>query len=112
MRPLSDHEDAVLRAIVLGDAPDDAARAALLSQLDAAQVTGPSCTCGCASVGLYVDRAATPPAGVRELNADAVQGDYAVGFRILLDAGYLDDVEFFGYGESDHSVWPPLELLR
>ncbi len=36
-------------------------RAALLAQIDAARVTGPSCTCGCAPLALAVDRASAPP---------------------------------------------------
>lgn len=113
MRRLTAAEREVLRAVVLAGAPkDDGAQAALLAQVDAAQVTGPSCTCGCASIGLSVDRAAALPADLSEFGADAVEDDYAAGFRIALVDGYLDDVEFYGYGDSDNSVWPPAELIR
>lgn len=99
--------------MVLAGAPrDEALRAALLSQVDAAKVTGPSCTCGCASVGLAVERADAPPASLPEMSADAVDGDYAAGFRLLLADGYLVDAEFHGYGDTDDSVWPSADLVR
>lgn len=113
MRPLTAAEREVLRAVVLAGAPrDEALRAALLAQVDAAQVTGPSCTCGCASVGLVVERADAPPASLSELSADAVDGEYAVGFRLLFADGYLDDVEVHGYGDTDAAAWPPADLIR
>ena len=113
MRSLSTEERAVLRAVVLAGAPDDEPlRAALLAQVEAAQVTGPSCTCGCASVGLDVDRLAALPARLAELSADAIDGEYAVGFRVLLADGYLDDVEFYGYGDTPNTTWPAPGLIR
>lgn len=103
----------MLRAIVLSGAPEDAPlRDALLAQVDAAQVTGPSCTCGCASVGLTVDRGEAPPALLAELSADAVEGDHGVGFRVTLADGYLDDVEVLGYGDTDATTWPPPDLIQ
>ncbi len=113
MRPLTAAERQVLRAVVLAGAPqDERLRASLLAQVEVARVTGPSCTCGCASVGLAVDRADAPPASLEELFADAIDGDYAAGFRVLLADGYLDDVEFYGYGDTDNASWPPADLIR
>ena len=113
MRPLTPGEREVLRAVVVAGAPkDERLLAALLAQVEAAQVTGPSCTCGCASVGVTVNPADAPPAPLAELSADAVEGDWAVGFRVLLRDGYLDDVEFYGYGDTHNSAWPPAELIR
>ena len=113
VRPLTADEREVLRAVVVAGAPEgDELRAALLAQVDAAQVTGPSCPCGCASIGLVVARAEAPPAAVAELSADAVDGDDAVGFRVLLSEGYLDDVEFYGYGDTDSTTWPRPDLIR
>lgn len=113
MRSTTAAEREVLRAIVLAGAPEDEPlRAALLAQVQAARVTGPSCACGCASVGLTVDRDDAPPALLSELSADAVEGDCGVGFRVLLADGYLDDVEIFGYGDTDATTWPPPDLLR
>jgi hypothetical protein len=113
MRHLTAAEREVLRAVVLAGARrDEPLRAALLAQVAAAQVTGPSCTCGCASVGLVVQRDDAPPASVTELSADAAEGDWAVGFRLLLVDGYLDDVEFYGYGDADDTVWPAAHLVH
>ncbi len=113
MRSLTAEEREVLRAVVLAGAPEvEPLRAALLAQVEHAQVTGPSCTCGCASVGLEVDRGAAPPARIAELSADAIDGEYAVGFRVLLADGYLDDVEFYGYGDTPNTAWPRAELIR
>ena len=113
MRSLTPEEREVLRAVVRAGAPEDELlRAALLAQVDAAQVTGPSCTCGCASVGLDVDRTAALPAELVEFSADAMDGEYAVGFRVLLADGYLDDVEFFGYGDTPNATWPEADLIR
>lgn len=113
MRPLTATEREVLRAVVLAGAPEDKPlRASLLAQVEAAQVTGPSCICGCASVGLAVDRADAPPACIAELSVDAIDGEYAAGFRVLLADGYLDDVEFYGYGDTDDTSWPSADLIR
>jgi hypothetical protein len=113
MRPLTAAERQVLRAVVLAGAPqDEHLRASLLAQVDVAQVIGPSCTCGCTSVALRVDHSDAPPASLAELSADAVDGDYAAGFRVLLADGYLDDVEFYGYGDTDSASWPPADLIR
>ena len=112
MRPLTADEREVLRAVVVAGAPnDERLRAALLAQVEVAQVTGLSCTCGCASVGLAVDPADAPAAPLAELSADAVDGEWAVGFRVLLRDGYLDDVEFYGYGDTPNTSWPPAELI-
>lgn len=113
MRSLTAEEREVLRAVVLAGAPEDEpVRNALLAQVDAAQVTGPSCTCGCASVGLVVDPTAAPAAAVSEFSADAVEGDYGAGFRVLLADGYLIDVEFYGYGDTPDTSWPRPDLIR
>lgn len=113
MRSLTGCEREVLVAVVRARAPeDDDLQAALLAQVEAAQVTGPSCPCGCASLGLLVDRAAAPGVDLPELSADAQDGDYLVGLRLLLLDGYLADVEIFGYGDSDDSTWPEARLVR
>lgn len=112
MRPLTADERQVLRAVVAAGAPkDEALRSALLAQVEVAQATGLSCTCGCASLGIVVNRADAPPASLPELSADAIDGDYAVGFRVLLSEGYLDDVEFYGYGDRDNTTWPPAGIF-
>ena len=113
MRALTATERDVLRAVVRAGAPEDeAVRTALLAQVEVAQVSGASCACGCASLGLTVAPADAPVAALAELSADAVDGDYAVGFRVLLADGYLKDVEFYGYGDTDHATWPPADLIR
>lgn len=114
VRPLTAQEREVLRAVVLSAVRQDAlsVRAALLAQVDAAQVIGPSCPCGCASLAVAVDRSAAPPVALPRLEADAVVDDETVGFIVWLDDGYLVDVEIFGYGDADDSVWPPATLIR
>ncbi len=108
MRRLTDDERAVLRAVVLAGAPnDDALRAALLRQVGTARATGPSCTCGCASLGLTVDRACAPSVSIREFSADALDAVEPAGFRVLVRDGYMVDVEVYGYGDAVPSSWPP-----
>lgn len=107
VRPLTSEERAVLRAVVLAEAPqDECTRSALLAQVDAAQVAGSSCPCGCASVAVQVDRGSAPRALARELHATASRGDEVVGFRVVLEDGYLADVEIFGFGDADDTSWP------
>lgn len=113
VRHLTTDEREVLRAVLLAGAPEDERlRAALLAQVDATAVAGPSCDCGCASLALTVDRAAAPPAPVSEVSADALNGDAAVGFRVKLVDGYLNDVEFYSYGDADDTAWPAAHLIR
>jgi len=103
----------VLRAVVLVGAPaDETLRAALLAQVQVAQVMGLSCTCGCASYALAVDRQEAPPALVGEVSGDAHNGEEGVGFRVLLADGYLVDVEIHGFGDNDASVWPAATIVR
>ena len=74
-------------------------------------MTGPGCTCGCASVGLALEGTDAPPARLKELSANAVEGSYAVGFRLLLTDDCLNDVKSYGYGDSDNTTWPPAALI-
>ncbi len=83
------------------------------TQVAVARVSGPSCGCGCASLALVVDHHEAPAAALREFSGDSLEPlDQAVGFRVLLEHGYLADVEIFGYGDADADVWPSPDTIH
>jgi hypothetical protein len=86
----------------------------LVTQLDHVRVTGPSCACGCDSVGLIVDRAA-PPAPVEErVPTEAFgrdPGGSVVGVLLQVVDGYMVDLEFYAT-EADQFGRPTLDSLE
>jgi hypothetical protein len=111
-RPLLSEERATLMAI-LAHADFDG-RDALVTQAETAQVNS-YCGCGCATVGLEVDRtgsqapdAPSPiPNTAHVFDAD---GEPIGGIIVFLDDGYLTKLEIYWY-ENPISPFPPLHRL-
>jgi hypothetical protein len=111
-RPLLPEEQATLNAVLAHR--DFDGRDALVAQAHLALVRS-YCGCGCATVGLEVDRR-TPPAldahnpipnsaYVFDANGEAIGG-----IVILLEGGYLELLEIYWY-EDPISPFPPLDRL-
>ena len=85
-------------------------------QLDHVRVTGPSCKCGCSSVGLAVDREKVPPATVGErVPTDGFGRDSQgneVGVLLHVIDGYMNDLEFYPTSDADRFGRPTLESLQ
>src|SRR5687767_4288407 len=77
----------------------------LREQAHHVSVTGLSCSCGCPSVGLAVDRTA-PPAPVSGMVAEGVGVDAdgnLVGVMLLVDdGGYMYDLDVWAFGGDVH----------
>ena len=110
-RRLTLEEQDVLIAVVDADVPDLTTADAVRAQIRVATVTGVSCQCGCPSYSLVVARDLAPPAPLTEINAGYGDEDGG-GFRVLLDDGYLCDVEIYWYGDKVPSEWPAAEQVH
>jgi hypothetical protein len=110
-RPLLAEERATLLAL-LNHAYFEG-RDELVEQVDSARADG-YCGCGCATVGLTVDRAA-PSAGksYHKIPADILDasGELIGGVLVFVDDGYLSSLEVFTYYEPI-SPLPPLDRLQ
>jgi hypothetical protein len=94
-----------------------AGRDELRQQLEHVLVTGPSCNCGCESVGLAVDRVVPPAPVVDQVPTEAFGRDAQgaeVGVLLFVVDGYMDDLEFHSADDVDHfgrptraSLWLP-----
>jgi hypothetical protein len=86
----------------------------LLTQLGHVRVAGPSCSCGCDSVGLIVDET-VPPAPVQErVPTEAFGRDSrgsVVGVLLHVVDGYMVDLEFYS-ADADQFGRPTLDSLE
>jgi hypothetical protein len=111
-RPLLDEERATLLAVLNHAA--FSGRDELLAQVDATRVVR-YCGCGCASVGLAVERsapAAEPPTSPLPNDAQVLGPDREPigGVLVFVEEGYLALLEVYGY-EDRISPFPSLERL-
>ena len=86
----------------------------LRRQLDGVRVTGPSCGCGCDSVGLSVDRSFAPAPVEERVPTDAFgrdPGGNVVGVMLHVIDGYMVDLEFYS-AEADEFGRPTMESLE
>ncbi|MGH2573737.1 MAG: hypothetical protein ACRDGU_09735 [Actinomycetota bacterium] len=111
-RALLPEERAILAFLLSKQFPG---REELLVQLEHTRVTGPSCNCGCDSIGLVVDRT-VPPAPVDErVPTDAFGRDSAgaeVGALLHVIDGYMDDLEFYSVSDAQQFGRPTLDSLQ
>jgi hypothetical protein len=111
-RPLAQEERLILEFLLSKPFPG---RDQLLRQLDHVRVTGPSCSCGCDSVGLAVDRNVAPAPVEERVPTDAFGRDpegNEVGVLLHVVDGYLDDLEFYSTADVARFGRPTLESLR
>jgi hypothetical protein len=77
----------------------------LRAQADAVTATGPSCTCGCPSIALAVDRN-VPPAPVHGMVAEGIgvdaNGNYVGVLLFVDDQGYMNDLDVYAFGGDIH----------
>ena len=111
-RPLLPEERATLMAILVRG--DFDGRDALVAQADSALVNS-YCGCGCATVGLEVDRT-TPhafdvpsPISNSAYVSDS-DGEPIGGIVVVVDDGYLSSLEIYWY-ENPISPFPPIDRL-
>ena len=105
-RRLSDDERATLEYLLGDDAPvlqdEGPGRAELRSQIAHARVVG-ECTCGCPSVDLVVDPAATPAhvfRGLLEAYGRDETGRRAYVHVFVTADGYLSGLEYYNHDED------------
>lgn len=111
-RPLMHEERLILKFLLSKPFPG---RDQLLEQMDHVQVTGPSCNCGCESVGLAVDRKVTPASVEERVPTDAFGRDSEgneVGVLLHVIDGYMDDLEFYSTSDPDRFGRPTQESLQ
>ena len=111
-RPLTDAESQVLSSLL---ALDFHGVSELRCQAASARVVG-TCSCGCASVELEVDKEQCPPSSAgRPIPAEAsvldASGNPIGGVIVFLTAGYLSYLEIYSF-DKPIDVFPPLDRLK
>ena len=111
-RPLTDAESDVLSSLL---ALDFSGVTELRCQAPSARVVG-TCSCGCASVELEVDKEHCPPSSAgRPIPAEATvldrSGNPIGGVIVFLEAGYLSYLEIYSF-DKPIEVFPPLDRLQ
>jgi hypothetical protein len=102
-RPLSPGEREILDHLLSADVPG---ADALRRQVDHTRVIG-RCPCGCATIMLAVDRAASPTAAVSSRTPiDAMSLNNQYGLMLFVDDGYMSSVEIYGMAAAK----PPAEF--
>ncbi|HLW66997.1 MAG TPA: hypothetical protein VKS79_16910 [Gemmataceae bacterium] len=109
-RQLTDHERRLVRWMLEHGSPE---AAALLPQLELAEVTPWRCPCGCASINFQIRGNPEAPPGVHPI-ADYLFGedDMVSGIFLYESKGILSGLEVYGLaGEAPKSL-PEPEVLR
>jgi hypothetical protein len=112
-RPLLSEERATLQALLTY--ADFEGRDALVEQVDFARVDY-YCRCGCATVGLTVDPAASSARKTyrpipNEASVVDLDGKSIGGVIVFADDGYLSNLEIYWYDEPI-SPFPPVDQLE
>ena len=112
-RPLLADERATLLALL--NHADFEGRDALVAQVESVRVDS-YCGCGCATVGLVVDRSLpSAPLTYRPIPNEAAvydpEGEPLGGVIVFADDGYLSNLEIYWY-ETPISPFPPIDRLQ
>jgi hypothetical protein len=111
-RPLSDEQRALLTFLLEREFPG---RAELAEQAQSVTTRGRSCSCGCPSFSLLVDRS-LPPAVVGErMVSDAHgtdPGGNEVGVLLFTEDGYLTEIEVYSSTGDGFGGLPRPESLQ